>query len=195
MNSSTLLRSKERNERIMGVFTRTLTSDAKFVLKKQAKMQAEAQAKADRKNAKKIAKVNAREQAKADMKTAREQVKMQAEADLKNARAIAKVNAEENTKSARTVAKLNAKEFVKAEDRAARGLPPLAVASGLAGRIQARIEGVTDTYQAIRHLPDTIQGALNVAPATHTAPAGWYDDGSGRQRWWDGNQWTDKFAE
>lgn len=25
-------------------------------------------------------------------------------------------------------------------------------------------------------------------------PAGWYDDGSGRQRWWDGTQWTDQFA-
>jgi hypothetical protein len=24
--------------------------------------------------------------------------------------------------------------------------------------------------------------------------AGWYDDGSGRQRWWDGEQWTDDFA-
>lgn len=23
--------------------------------------------------------------------------------------------------------------------------------------------------------------------------AGWYDDGSGRQRWWDGSQWTDQF--
>ncbi len=21
-------------------------------------------------------------------------------------------------------------------------------------------------------------------------PAGWYDDGSGRRRWWDGAQWT-----
>ncbi|MFD5226890.1 DUF2510 domain-containing protein [Microbacterium sp. NPDC058342] len=25
-------------------------------------------------------------------------------------------------------------------------------------------------------------------------PAGWYDDGSGRQRWWDGAQWTEHFA-
>lgn len=24
--------------------------------------------------------------------------------------------------------------------------------------------------------------------------AGWYDDGSGRQRWWDGHQWTEHFA-
>ena len=27
-----------------------------------------------------------------------------------------------------------------------------------------------------------------------SAPAGWYDDGSGRQRWWDGEQWTDHYA-
>lgn len=27
-----------------------------------------------------------------------------------------------------------------------------------------------------------------------TVPAGWYDDGSGRQRWWDGAQWTEHFA-
>lgn len=25
-------------------------------------------------------------------------------------------------------------------------------------------------------------------------PAGWYDDGSGRQRWWDGTRWTDDYA-
>lgn len=24
-----------------------------------------------------------------------------------------------------------------------------------------------------------------------TTPAGWYDDGSGSQRWWDGRQWTE----
>jgi hypothetical protein len=29
---------------------------------------------------------------------------------------------------------------------------------------------------------------------TATAPAGWYDDGSGRQRWWDGQRWTEHFA-
>jgi|GEM_PF-2046553 len=27
-----------------------------------------------------------------------------------------------------------------------------------------------------------------------STPAGWYDDGSGRQRWWDGMQWTEHFA-
>ncbi|MDQ0612781.1 hypothetical protein QF046_000422 [Microbacterium sp. W4I4] len=27
-----------------------------------------------------------------------------------------------------------------------------------------------------------------------STPAGWYDDGSGRQRWYDGVQWTDHFA-
>lgn len=25
------------------------------------------------------------------------------------------------------------------------------------------------------------------------AGAGWYDDGSGRMRWWDGQQWTDQY--
>jgi hypothetical protein len=27
-----------------------------------------------------------------------------------------------------------------------------------------------------------------------STPAGWYDDGSGRQRWWDGSQWTENYA-
>lgn len=27
-----------------------------------------------------------------------------------------------------------------------------------------------------------------------SAPAGWYPDGQGRDRWWDGSQWTDTFA-
>lgn len=26
-----------------------------------------------------------------------------------------------------------------------------------------------------------------------TPQAGWYDDGSGQQRWWDGQAWTDQF--
>src|SRR5688500_16879214 len=29
---------------------------------------------------------------------------------------------------------------------------------------------------------------------TPAAPAGWYDDGSGRQRYWDGVGWTDHYA-
>ena len=28
-----------------------------------------------------------------------------------------------------------------------------------------------------------------------TAAAGWYDDGTGAQRWWDGQNWTDQFQE
>lgn len=28
-----------------------------------------------------------------------------------------------------------------------------------------------------------------------TTPAGWYDDGSGRLRWWDGTEWTERFRD
>src|SRR5262245_51915403 len=28
-----------------------------------------------------------------------------------------------------------------------------------------------------------------------TTPPGWFDDGGGRQRWWDGIQWTDHYAD
>lgn len=34
----------------------------------------------------------------------------------------------------------------------------------------------------------------NRNPKAPQAPAGWYDDGSGKNRWWDGVQWSDKFA-
>ncbi len=27
------------------------------------------------------------------------------------------------------------------------------------------------------------------------AQAGWYDDGAGRERWWDGETWTDEFRQ
>ncbi|MBB6392670.1 DUF2510 domain-containing protein [Microbacterium thalassium] len=26
-------------------------------------------------------------------------------------------------------------------------------------------------------------------------PAGWYDDGTGKQRWWDGSRWTDEYID
>ena len=28
-----------------------------------------------------------------------------------------------------------------------------------------------------------------------TAEAGWYDDGTGKQRWWDGSRWTDQYVD
>lgn len=28
-----------------------------------------------------------------------------------------------------------------------------------------------------------------------TTPAGWYDDGQGNQRWWDGEKWTDEYQQ
>ena len=32
-----------------------------------------------------------------------------------------------------------------------------------------------------------------VGGAVGNAQAGWYDDGAGKQRWWDGERWTDDF--
>jgi hypothetical protein len=30
---------------------------------------------------------------------------------------------------------------------------------------------------------------------TMAAKKGWYDDGAGRQRWWDGSAWTDRYQD
>jgi Protein of unknown function (DUF2510) len=43
-------------------------------------------------------------------------------------------------------------------------------------------------------MSDSTNGVPPV-PRPSTPPAGWYDDGSGRQRYWDGNAWTDHFAD
>lgn len=38
--------------------------------------------------------------------------------------------------------------------------------------------------------------APTTATLNHMAPdAGWYDDGTGRQRWWDGVRWTEEFID
>src|SRR6218665_2616278 len=39
----------------------------------------------------------------------------------------------------------------------------------------------------------TCRPACSLSDTPMSAPAGWYDDGSGRQRWWDGSQWTENY--
>ncbi|WP_165310842.1 DUF2510 domain-containing protein [Microbacterium protaetiae] len=36
-----------------------------------------------------------------------------------------------------------------------------------------------------------VEGRAPLLGDDMSGPAGWYDDGSGRRRWWDGTQWTD----
>jgi Protein of unknown function (DUF2510) len=43
-------------------------------------------------------------------------------------------------------------------------------------------------------MSDPTNGVPSVPPAA-LPPAGWYDDGSGRQRYWNGSAWTDHFAD
>lgn len=42
--------------------------------------------------------------------------------------------------------------------------------------------------------PTAPDPATPVPAPSAAPPAGWYDDGSGRQRWFDGVQWTNQFA-
>lgn len=51
----------------------------------------------------------------------------------------------------------------------------------------------------MRAAPSTLDGKLRTVtedgPKPVAAPAGWYPDGSGRLRWWDGRAWTEAFVE
>lgn len=40
------------------------------------------------------------------------------------------------------------------------------------------------------HVEPSLEGLVVVA----AAPAGWYETGDGRRRWFDGRQWTDHYA-
>src|SRR5690242_8936897 len=35
---------------------------------------------------------------------------------------------------------------------------------------------------------------MSDTPSSPRPPAGWYADGTGRLRWWDGTAWTDRYA-
>lgn len=37
--------------------------------------------------------------------------------------------------------------------------------------------------------------AFAIGATLAAAPAGWYDDGNGHKRWWDGAQWTDRYED
>ena len=47
--------------------------------------------------------------------------------------------------------------------------------------------------RTIRRSPSPGGGADTTGNCTST-PAGWFNDGSGRLRWWDGHQWTDRWG-
>lgn len=36
---------------------------------------------------------------------------------------------------------------------------------------------------------------MSETPTTPTTPAGWYDSGDGRKRWWNGLEWTDDYQQ
>lgn len=55
---------------------------------------------------------------------------------------------------------------------------------------QSQLRALT-AQEFSRRVDDYI--AAQPAQALELATAGWYDDGSGRQRWWDGLEWTDYF--
>ena len=51
--------------------------------------------------------------------------------------------------------------------------------------------GAAMTVSVAKPVSRTSCVAPIAAPAT---PAGWYDDGTGRQTWYDGTKWTDQYA-
>jgi hypothetical protein len=55
------------------------------------------------------------------------------------------------------------------------------------------IETRIDVGRRRRSHPDPSDRAQRLLEEHPMADAGWYDDGSGRLRWWDGHQWTEHF--
>lgn len=56
----------------------------------------------------------------------------------------------------------------------------------------ATVVGAARNKKARRRSDETQASSVQAAETT-SAPAGWYDAGAGRQRWWDGQKWTDHF--
>ncbi len=42
-------------------------------------------------------------------------------------------------------------------------------------------------------MPNATFGSPETGGIVDNAQAGWYDDGAGKKRWWDGAKWTDEF--
>lgn len=80
------------------------------------------------------------------------------------------------------------------------GLALIGLTVGAVSAVGSAVNSARERKVQRRELEWRIAEARRADPSTAavvnarmTAPAGWYDDGSGRLRWWDGQQWTEHY--